>query len=165
MQEGEERMEQNCLKKRYQLGTVFLKLLTPTQVLNLGSQLQIKDIVIECLIALCSCAFAKKKVLWLLKPTVVWLRWWHWVTNVVMSFPAVLSDRLILLSFLEQSQVAAVYLGQKNQDSPETSRRTDKLSPSEIKVQWNLIRESAGALKLVCMEERKVGGGKPVTGQ
>lgn len=81
-----------------------------------------------------------------------------------MSFPAVLSDRLILLSFLEQSQVAAVFLGQKNQDSPETSRRTDKLSPSEIKVQWNLIRESAGALKLVCMEERKVGG-KPVTGQ
>lgn len=62
MQEGEEKMEQN-FKKRYQLGTVFLKLLTPTQVLNLGSQLQIKDIVIECLIALCSCAFAKKKVL------------------------------------------------------------------------------------------------------
>lgn len=57
------------------------------------------------------------------------------MTNVVMSFPAVLSDRLILLSFLEQSQVAAVYLSQKNQDSPETSRRTDKLSPSEIKVQ------------------------------
>lgn len=74
-----------------------------------------------------------------------------------MSFPAVLSDRLILLSFLEQSQVAAVYLSQKNQDSPETSRRTDKLSPSEIKVQWNLIRESAGALQLVCIEERKMG--------
>ena len=52
-----------------------------------------------------------------------------------MSFPAVLSDRLILLSFLEQSQVAAVYLNQKNQGSPETGRRTDKLSPSEIKVQ------------------------------
>ncbi|KAG8000328.1 WD repeat-containing and planar cell polarity effector protein fritz-like protein, partial [Nibea albiflora] len=47
---------------------------------------------------------------------------------------AVLSDRLILLSFLEQSQVAAVYLNQKNQDSPETGRRTDKLSPCEIKV-------------------------------
>nr|XP_033469845.1 WD repeat-containing and planar cell polarity effector protein fritz homolog isoform X1 [Epinephelus lanceolatus]XP_033469846.1 WD repeat-containing and planar cell polarity effector protein fritz homolog isoform X1 [Epinephelus lanceolatus]XP_033469847.1 WD repeat-containing and planar cell polarity effector protein fritz homolog isoform X1 [Epinephelus lanceolatus] len=47
---------------------------------------------------------------------------------------AVLSDRLILLSLLEQSQVAAVYLNQKNQDSPETGRRTDKLSPSEIKV-------------------------------
>lgn len=57
------------------------------------------------------------------------------MTNVVMSFPAVLSDRLILLSFLEQSQVAAVYLSQKNQESPETSRCTDKLSPSEIKVQ------------------------------
>ncbi|XP_051276521.1 WD repeat-containing and planar cell polarity effector protein fritz homolog isoform X2 [Dicentrarchus labrax] len=47
---------------------------------------------------------------------------------------AVLSDRMILLSFLEQSQVAAVYLNQKNQDSPETGRRTDKLSPSDIKV-------------------------------
>ncbi|XP_039994226.1 WD repeat-containing and planar cell polarity effector protein fritz homolog isoform X2 [Xiphias gladius] len=47
---------------------------------------------------------------------------------------AVLSDRLILLSFLEQSQVAAVHLNRKNQDSPESGRRTDKLSPSEIKV-------------------------------
>ncbi|XP_034407482.1 WD repeat-containing and planar cell polarity effector protein fritz homolog [Cyclopterus lumpus] len=47
---------------------------------------------------------------------------------------AVLSDRLILLSFLEQSQVAAVHLNQKNQDSPETGRRTEKLSPSETKV-------------------------------
>ncbi|CAI5654777.1 unnamed protein product [Oreochromis niloticus] len=47
---------------------------------------------------------------------------------------AVLSDRLILLSFLEQSQVAAVYLNKKTQNSPETGRRTDKLSPSEIKV-------------------------------
>lgn len=81
------------------------------------------------------------------------------VTNVVMSFPAVLSDRLILLSFLEKSQVAAVYLSQSHQDSPETGRRADKLSPSQIKVQSNLIRESAGALTLVCMEERKVWGG------
>ncbi|KAM7385294.1 hypothetical protein PAMP_001382 [Pampus punctatissimus] len=47
---------------------------------------------------------------------------------------AVLNDRLILLTFLEESQVAAVYLNKKNQDSPETGRRTDKLSPSEIKV-------------------------------
>ncbi|XP_037637225.1 LOW QUALITY PROTEIN: WD repeat-containing and planar cell polarity effector protein fritz homolog [Sebastes umbrosus] len=47
---------------------------------------------------------------------------------------ASLSDRLILLSFLEQSQVAAVNLNQRNQDSPETGRRTDKLSLSEIKV-------------------------------
>ncbi|KAM6915894.1 WD repeat-containing and planar cell polarity effector protein fritz homolog [Xenentodon cancila] len=47
---------------------------------------------------------------------------------------AVLSDRLILLSFLEQSQVAAVYLNKKNQDAVETGGRTDKLSPSEIKV-------------------------------
>lgn len=64
----------------------------------------------------------------------------HSLTNVVMSFPAVLSDRLILLSFLEQSQVAAVYLNQKNQDSPETGRRTDKLSPFEIKVQYNILK-------------------------
>ncbi|XP_069394869.1 WD repeat-containing and planar cell polarity effector protein fritz homolog isoform X2 [Paralichthys olivaceus] len=47
---------------------------------------------------------------------------------------ALLSDRLILLSFLEQNQVAAVFLNRKNQDSPESGRRTDKLSPSEIKV-------------------------------
>ncbi|KAM4599912.1 WD repeat-containing and planar cell polarity effector protein fritz homolog [Fundulus diaphanus] len=46
----------------------------------------------------------------------------------------VLSDRLILMSFLEQSQVAAVYLNKKSQDSLETGRRTDKLSLSEIKV-------------------------------
>ncbi|KAI3363431.1 hypothetical protein L3Q82_012045, partial [Scortum barcoo] len=52
---------------------------------------------------------------------------------------AVLSDRLIVLSFLEQSQVAAVYLNQKNQGSPETGRRTDKLSPSEIKVRWSAL--------------------------
>ncbi|KAM4592186.1 WD repeat-containing and planar cell polarity effector protein fritz homolog isoform 2-T4 [Odontesthes bonariensis] len=52
---------------------------------------------------------------------------------------AVLSDRLILLSFLEQSQVAAVYLNKKSQDSPETGRRTDKLSPSEIKVECVVV--------------------------
>lgn len=63
----------------------------------------------------------------------------HSVDIVWMSFAAALSDRLILLSFLEQSQVAAVYLHRKNQDSPETGRRTDKLSPSEIKVQWNTL--------------------------
>lgn len=147
MQEGEERTEKNW--------SVFLKL-TLTQVLSVGSQWNKRRI--KCLTAHCSCAFAKKKALWLLKPSVVWLRWCHSVTNVVMSFPAVLSDRLILLSFLEQSQVAAVYLSPKNQGSPETGRRPDKLSPSEIKVQWNLIRASAGALQLVCMEERKVGG-------
>ncbi|XP_077960384.1 LOW QUALITY PROTEIN: WD repeat-containing and planar cell polarity effector protein fritz homolog [Gasterosteus aculeatus] len=42
---------------------------------------------------------------------------------------AVLADRLIVLSFLDQSQVAAVFLQQKNQDSPEA-----KLSPSDIRV-------------------------------
>ncbi|XP_062256968.1 WD repeat-containing and planar cell polarity effector protein fritz homolog isoform X2 [Platichthys flesus] len=47
---------------------------------------------------------------------------------------AVLCDRLILLSFLDHNQVAAVYLNKKNQDAPDSGRRTDKLSPSEIKV-------------------------------
>ncbi|KAF7220474.1 transcript variant X1 [Nothobranchius furzeri] len=47
---------------------------------------------------------------------------------------AVLSNGLILLSFLERGQVAAVYLNKRNQDSLKTGRRTDKLSPSEIKV-------------------------------
>ncbi|KAL6102219.1 wdpcp [Pungitius sinensis] len=42
---------------------------------------------------------------------------------------AVLADRLMLLSFLENNQVAAVFLQQKNQDSPEA-----KLSPSDIRV-------------------------------
>ncbi|CAJ1066672.1 LOW QUALITY PROTEIN: WD repeat-containing and planar cell polarity effector protein fritz homolog [Xyrichtys novacula] len=60
---------------------------------------------------------------------------------------AVLSDRLILLSFLEQSQVAAVYLNQKNQDTPETGRRTDKLSPSEIKV---VCVDGSGQIRKLC---------------
>ncbi|XP_061915474.1 WD repeat-containing and planar cell polarity effector protein fritz homolog [Entelurus aequoreus] len=47
---------------------------------------------------------------------------------------AVLSDRLILLSFLKHNQVAAVFLNRKNQDSQEAGRDTDKLSASEIKV-------------------------------
>ncbi|XP_060943550.1 WD repeat-containing and planar cell polarity effector protein fritz homolog [Limanda limanda] len=47
---------------------------------------------------------------------------------------AVLCDRLILLSFLDHNQVAAVYLNKKNQDVSDSSRRTDKLSPSDIKV-------------------------------
>ncbi|XP_042358141.1 WD repeat-containing and planar cell polarity effector protein fritz homolog isoform X2 [Plectropomus leopardus] len=57
-----------------------------------------------------------------------------WSTKSSLQVKAVLSDRLILVSLPEQSQVAAVYLNQKNQDSPEAGRRTDKLSPSEIKV-------------------------------
>ncbi|XP_052369704.1 WD repeat-containing and planar cell polarity effector protein fritz homolog isoform X3 [Oncorhynchus keta] len=47
---------------------------------------------------------------------------------------AVLSDRLLLLSFLEKSQVCVVYLNRKNQGSPDTSHRLEKLSPSELKV-------------------------------
>lgn len=66
--------------------------------------------------------------------------------SVVMSLAAVLSDRLILLSFLEHSQVAAVYLNKKTQNSPETGRRADKLSPSEIKVEQN-----ASVEKCVCV--------------
>ncbi|XP_011482487.1 WD repeat-containing and planar cell polarity effector protein fritz homolog isoform X1 [Oryzias latipes] len=57
---------------------------------------------------------------------------------------ALLTDRLILLSFLEGSQAAAVFLNKKNQDSPEAGRRTDKLSPSEIK----LVSVEVGGQKL-----------------
>ena len=52
-----------------------------------------------------------------------------------MSSPAVLTDRLLLLSFLEQSQVGVVYLGRRSQGSPEVNRRQEKLSASEMKVQ------------------------------
>ncbi|XP_053730451.1 WD repeat-containing and planar cell polarity effector protein fritz homolog isoform X5 [Synchiropus splendidus] len=47
---------------------------------------------------------------------------------------AVLREHLILLSFKKHSQVAAVYLSRRNQDSPEAGRRTEKLSQSEIQV-------------------------------
>uniref|UniRef100_A0A6Q2XZF9 WD repeat containing planar cell polarity effector n=1 Tax=Esox lucius TaxID=8010 RepID=A0A6Q2XZF9_ESOLU len=48
---------------------------------------------------------------------------------------AVLSDRMLLLSFVERNQVCIVYLNRKNQSSsPDASRPPDKLSPSEIKV-------------------------------
>ncbi|XP_030011631.1 WD repeat-containing and planar cell polarity effector protein fritz homolog isoform X2 [Sphaeramia orbicularis] len=47
---------------------------------------------------------------------------------------AVLGDGLILLTFLEQSQVCAVYVNKKNPNSAESGRRTDKLSSSEIKI-------------------------------
>ncbi|XP_034040872.1 WD repeat-containing and planar cell polarity effector protein fritz homolog isoform X2 [Thalassophryne amazonica] len=47
---------------------------------------------------------------------------------------AVLSDKVILLSFLDENKVGAIYLNKKNQDSVVTGRRTDKLSLSEIKV-------------------------------
>lgn len=157
MQEGEEKMEQNCLKKvptRHCISNATNSHSSSQFGITITNKRH-SQWMFNSSLFLCFC-----KENGLVKPTVVWFRWWHSVTNVVMSFPAVLSDRLILLSFLEQSQVAAVYLSQKNQDSPETSRRTDKMSPSEIKVQWNLIRESAGALQLVCIEERKMGGGQ-----
>ncbi|CAL8298372.1 unnamed protein product [Merluccius merluccius] len=47
---------------------------------------------------------------------------------------AVLTDRLLLLAFLEQSQMGVVYLNRRSQGSPEVSRRQEKLSASEIKV-------------------------------
>ncbi|KAF7661928.1 hypothetical protein LDENG_00249870, partial [Lucifuga dentata] len=47
---------------------------------------------------------------------------------------SVLTDRMVLVAFLEQSQVGIIYLNKKNQYSPETTRRKDKLSASEIKV-------------------------------
>ncbi|KAK6293847.1 hypothetical protein J4Q44_G00361730 [Coregonus suidteri] len=57
---------------------------------------------------------------------------------------AVLSDRLLLLSFLEKSQVCVVYLNRKNQGSPDTSHRLEKLSPSQFKVVCVEVRGSAG---------------------
>ncbi|XP_036816919.1 WD repeat-containing and planar cell polarity effector protein fritz homolog isoform X4 [Oncorhynchus mykiss] len=57
---------------------------------------------------------------------------------------AVLSDRLLLLSFLEKSQVCVVYLNRKNQGSPDTSHRLEKLSPSELKVVCVEVRGPAG---------------------
>uniref|UniRef100_A0A087X8G3 WD repeat containing planar cell polarity effector n=1 Tax=Poecilia formosa TaxID=48698 RepID=A0A087X8G3_POEFO len=60
---------------------------------------------------------------------------------------AVLSDRLVLLSFLEQSQVAGIYLNKKSQDSLETGRRTDKLSSSEIKVMCVEVGGPGGGLR------------------
>uniref|UniRef100_A0A8C6UFG0 WD repeat containing planar cell polarity effector n=1 Tax=Neogobius melanostomus TaxID=47308 RepID=A0A8C6UFG0_9GOBI len=47
---------------------------------------------------------------------------------------AVLTDRLILLSFLEQSQLCAVYINKKNLNSSDSGRRAEKLSSSEIKI-------------------------------
>ncbi|XP_014327074.1 WD repeat-containing and planar cell polarity effector protein fritz homolog isoform X2 [Xiphophorus maculatus] len=60
---------------------------------------------------------------------------------------AVLSDRLVLLSFLEQSQVAGIYLNKKSQDSLEPGRRTDKLSSSEIKVMCVEVGGPGGGLR------------------
>ncbi|XP_045557748.1 WD repeat-containing and planar cell polarity effector protein fritz homolog isoform X6 [Salmo salar] len=57
---------------------------------------------------------------------------------------AVLSDRLLLLSFLEKSQVCVVYLNRKNQGSPDTSHRLEKLSPSELKVACVEVRGPPG---------------------
>ncbi|KAJ0005195.1 hypothetical protein NQD34_011409 [Periophthalmus magnuspinnatus] len=47
---------------------------------------------------------------------------------------AIVTDRLIVLSFLEQSQLCAVYINKKNLTSSETVRKAEKLSPSEIKL-------------------------------
>ncbi|KAM4607787.1 WD repeat-containing and planar cell polarity effector protein fritz homolog [Polymixia lowei] len=66
---------------------------------------------------------------------------------------AVLSDRLLLLSFLEQSQVGVVYLNRKNQGSPEMSRQPEKLSASDIKVVCVEVRGGAGRrlVRRVCV--------------
>ncbi|KAM9804257.1 WD repeat-containing and planar cell polarity effector protein fritz homolog [Neosynchiropus ocellatus] len=55
---------------------------------------------------------------------------------------AVLREHLILLSFKNHSQVAAVYLSRRNQDSPEAGRRTEKLSQSEIQVSYVEVTRS-----------------------
>ncbi|CAL9687869.1 unnamed protein product [Knipowitschia caucasica] len=47
---------------------------------------------------------------------------------------AVITDRLMLLSFLEKSQLCAIYINKKNLTSSETLRKVEKLSPSDIKI-------------------------------
>ncbi|XP_057703330.1 WD repeat-containing and planar cell polarity effector protein fritz homolog isoform X2 [Corythoichthys intestinalis] len=48
---------------------------------------------------------------------------------------AVLGDGLLVLSFLKQSQLAVVFLNKKNRDNtPESGRDAEKISPSTIKV-------------------------------
>ncbi|KAM6956178.1 WD repeat-containing and planar cell polarity effector protein fritz homolog [Aplochiton taeniatus] len=66
---------------------------------------------------------------------------------------AVISDRLMLLSFLEQSQVCVVHLNKKNQGSPDASRKVEKLSPSEIKVVCVELRGGGVARRLARLVE------------
>ncbi|XP_063048912.1 WD repeat-containing and planar cell polarity effector protein fritz homolog isoform X2 [Engraulis encrasicolus] len=48
---------------------------------------------------------------------------------------AVMTDRLLLLCFVEKAQVCLVHVGWKGQSSPDPSQRhPDKLSPSDIKI-------------------------------
>ncbi|XP_072565625.1 WD repeat-containing and planar cell polarity effector protein fritz homolog [Paramormyrops kingsleyae] len=47
---------------------------------------------------------------------------------------ALITERFLLLTFIEKSQVCLVQLNRRDQGSPELSRRVEKLSPSELKV-------------------------------
>ncbi|XP_028845506.1 WD repeat-containing and planar cell polarity effector protein fritz homolog isoform X2 [Denticeps clupeoides] len=47
---------------------------------------------------------------------------------------AVITDKVVLLTFVEKSQVCLIHLNRRTQGSPETSRRVEKLSPSELKI-------------------------------
>ncbi|XP_061084198.1 WD repeat-containing and planar cell polarity effector protein fritz homolog isoform X2 [Conger conger] len=47
---------------------------------------------------------------------------------------AVITDRFLLLSFVEKNKVCLVHLPKKTQGSPDLSRRADKLSFSELKI-------------------------------
>ncbi|KAG5266577.1 hypothetical protein AALO_G00233700 [Alosa alosa] len=57
---------------------------------------------------------------------------------------AVITDKLFLLTFVEKNQVCLVHMAKKTQGSPESSRRVDKLSPSEIKLDTHLMGTMAG---------------------
>ncbi|XP_076142072.1 WD repeat-containing and planar cell polarity effector protein fritz homolog [Alosa pseudoharengus] len=57
---------------------------------------------------------------------------------------AVITDKLFLLTFVEKNQVCLVHMAKKTQGSPESSRRVDKLSPSELKVSSVVLPSGAG---------------------
>lgn len=53
---------------------------------------------------------------------------WH------LSLTAVITDRFLLLSFVEKNKVCLVHLTRRSQSSPDLNKRVDKLSFSELKV-------------------------------
>ncbi|XP_031434433.2 WD repeat-containing and planar cell polarity effector protein fritz homolog, partial [Clupea harengus] len=57
---------------------------------------------------------------------------------------AVITDKLLLLTFVEKSQVCLVHMARKSQGSPEPSRRVEKLSPSELKISSVALPGGAG---------------------
>ncbi|KAL2083168.1 hypothetical protein ACEWY4_020941 [Coilia grayii] len=59
---------------------------------------------------------------------------------------AVMTDRLMLLTFVEKNQVCLVHMARKSQGSPEPSQRMEKLSPSELKISSVALPGGAGRL-------------------